>query len=162
MFEFRPASSEDAAIITVQRNKMFREIVIVGGQQPDEDGIKRATVNFLPWVRAELKAGHYLGLFAFVADQVVAGAGLWLMPWPPHPQHPDIAGRAYLLNVYTEEPYRKQGLSRRLVTELIAEASLRGYSMVSLHASEAGRSLYSQLGFIDMNEMVLKLDQTAE
>jgi GNAT superfamily N-acetyltransferase len=161
MFEFRPASLEDAAIITVQRNKMFREITLAQGQQPNEEAIKRATVNFLPWVRQELKAGSYLGLFAYIADSVVASAGLWLMPWPPHPKHPDIAGRAYLLNVYTEAPYRKQGLSRRLVTELIAEASLRGYSMVTLHTSAAGRTLYQQLGFVDMNEMVLMLDQSA-
>jgi GNAT superfamily N-acetyltransferase len=155
MFQFRPATQGDAAIIALHSYRMFWDMAIANGEQPDEAALKASLINFLPWVRDELAQDRYLGRFAFSADTVVAGAGMWLMPWPPGPLSPQLAGRARLMNVYTEPAYRRQGLARRLVVELLAEAQLRGYNVVTLNASAEARLLYEALGFQNGGEMML-------
>ena len=98
--------------------------------------------------------GHYLAWFACEDGKVVAGIGLWLMDWAPGID--GFSGRLpYLLNVYTEPDYRKRGLARCLVTEAIRYCQEQGYPKIRLHASEYGRPLYEQLGFLDNNEMQL-------
>ena len=56
---------------------------------------------------------------------------------------------AYVTNMYTLPEYRKQGISSHLLKLLVEEAKKLGYSLVRLHASSDGRSIYSKIGFVD-------------
>lgn len=147
MYETRPASPGDAAIIAVHRHRMFVDM-----GRPDDANLAAMTAAFLPWVRDALERRTYLGVFATVADTVAAGAGLMLLDWPPHPHDPQPL-RGYLLNVYTEPQHRRRGLARALVQAALDEARLRGIRVVALHASKEGRALYESLGFKATNEM---------
>lgn len=65
--------------------------------------------KFRPWVKRKMEAGEYLAWFANAPDEsVAAGAGLWLMDWPPH-----IVGegkwRGNIVNVYTESGVPEAG-----------------------------------------------------
>ena len=55
--------------------------------------------------------------------------------------------RAHLMNVYTAEGYRRQGIARRLVEMLHAEAAQRGVTEITLDATDEGRKLYTALGY---------------
>ena len=61
------------------------------------------------------------------------------------------------MNVYTEPAHRRRGLSRRLMSELIAWCRAHGITRITLHASTDGRPLYEGLGFTPTNEMRLVL-----
>jgi hypothetical protein len=53
--------------------------------------------KFRPWVKRKMEAGEYLAWFANAPDEsVAAGAGLWLMDWPPHIE----SAREYCERVY--------------------------------------------------------------
>jgi len=65
--------------------------------------------------------------------------------------------RAMILNMYVEPEYRRRGIARSLVNEMIRWCRGNGFVHVGLHASEAGRPLYEQLGFRPTNEMRLEL-----
>jgi len=152
----RRATVADASIVASHRREMFREMKSADGAVLDA-----MEQDFVPWVRQRIASEDYLGWLAVVnegADEglVVAGAGLWLMEWPPH-----IVGRGtrrgYLLNVYTREGHRRMGLARRLVEIAMEWCRVHGIEVMVLHASAAGRPIYEAMGFEGTNEMRLVL-----
>ena len=64
---------------------------------------------------------------------------------------------ATLAGVYTFPGFRRRGLARAVVGRLIELCRTRGCRFVRLRASEQGRPLYEQLGFVPGDEMVLPL-----
>lgn len=113
--------------------------------------------TFIPYVQRALTTGMYRGWLACAGDgRVVAGGGLIVHEWPARPGDPNTR-RAYVLNIYTEPGYRRQGLARRIMTTILDWCRAEGFQTVSLHASQDGRPLYEALGFVPTNEMRLKL-----
>jgi len=150
-FAIREAGPQDAALITYHRRRMFEDM----GR--DAVAIEDMERRFLPWVEDQLVRGSYLGWFATSGEEVVAGAGLWVMDWLPH-----ILGRSTLrgniVNVYTEAAYRRQGLARRLTQLCIDWCWANDIDLIILHASDEGRPLYESMGFRATNEMRLSRD----
>jgi GNAT superfamily N-acetyltransferase len=86
---------------------------------------------------------------------VVGGGGLLIAAWPGFPGERQ-SRRAWILNMYTEPAYRRQGIARRLVETMIEWCRAEGFRAVGLHASQQGRPLYESLGFRPTNEMRLR------
>ena len=59
--------------------------------------------------------------------------------------------RATILNMYTDPPFRRQGIARRLMQTMIDWCRKEGFVRVDLHASDKGRPLYESLGFEPTN-----------
>lgn len=79
-----------------------------------------------------------------------------IMPTFSHPS----GKRAHLMNVYTEESYRRRGIARQLVNMLIGDARAHGATEISLDATESGRPLYESMGFKASEEcMVIDIQQ---
>lgn len=61
-----------------------------------------------------------------------------------------ITGKTgYILNVYTEPEYRRQGLAGKLLTMAIEEGKTRELSYLELAATKPGYPLYKKFGFED-------------
>lgn len=118
---------------------------------PVLDTLERASTG---WTEQKIREGTYLGWIIAQGKRPVASAGLLILDMPPHPLDPKGVQRAHLLNVYVEPAYRRRGLARALVELCLREAERRKIRVVTLHASEAGRPLYAQLGFCISNEMM--------
>ena len=93
------------------------------------------------------------------SNEIVAGAGI-LLRWglPRLAKHDGVvrvaAGRQGIIcNVFTERPWRRRGLARRLVEAAIDGARAAGVAKLVLNASSEGRPLYESLGFVESNEM---------
>lgn len=152
MFETRVATAADAEVIADHRRSMFAEM-----GHGNEEGLQRMVDSFVPWVRERLTDGRYVGwLFVGDDEQVVAGAGVWLMDYPPHWRDPQ-ALRAYLTNFYVAPQVRNRGLAFALLRTAVEEARRHNIKVVSLHASNAGRPIYERSGFEATNEMMLYL-----
>ena len=152
MYDIRPATREDAAIISVQRRRMF---LAMG--RPDDANMQAMLTSFLPWIREAISSGKYLGMLATSVDQVAAGAGMLLLDNAPG-WWDQSTSQAYIFNVYTELEHRRQGLARQLIQALLEEAKLRDICLVSLHTTEEGRALYANLGFEASSEMRMLLE----
>jgi ribosomal protein S18 acetylase RimI-like enzyme len=150
MIETRLATPEDAEAIGQQRMRMFADAGLA-----TEDEMGPMVANFVPWVRAKLANGSYVGWLMEEDGRLVGGAGLWAMDWPPHFLDAEPR-RAYLLNFYVAAEARRRGLARKLLGLAIAEAKARGIKVVTLHASKFGKPLYEQTGFEMSNEMRLR------
>ena len=61
------------------------------------------------------------------------------------------------MNVVTAPEYRRRGIARRMMQVMLEWLAAQGIEHVTLHATEAGRPLYQELGFVDGNEMAIRL-----
>jgi len=150
MFETRLAMATDAELIGEQRRRMFLDSV-----ETTEAQMEAMIAKFVPWVREKLEDGRYVGWLTSKDGRVVAGAGMWLMEFPPHWMHEE-AVRAYLLNFYVDPEFRGQGLAVSLLRTVVDETRRRGIKVVSLHASKYGKPIYERNGFELSNEMILR------
>ena len=150
MLPIRSATLADTAILAAHRRAMFFDM----GHR-DSRALDSMIEAFLPWLREKMAAGEYLAWFAVTeSGAIAAGAGLWLMDWPPHMVGPG-SRRGNILNVYTDPAYRRRGLARRLTETAIEWCRSHDIATVILHASDEGRPLYQSLGFVATNEMRL-------
>ena len=152
-YTIRKATVDDIPIILHHRKAMFTDmglddLALIDAMEPP----------FVAWVSERIANDTYHGWLAVAPDgQVIGGAGLWVYEWIPSPLGPQVT-RGYILNVYTEPGFRKQGIARRLVEEILAYCRARGLKIVLLHASEQGRPIYEALGFAQTNEMRIRLE----
>ena len=150
MAEIRRATAADADAIGQQRLRMF-----VDADVKFAVPMETMVASFVEWLRPKLEDGSYVGWLAEQDGRLVAGAGLWVMEWPPHFMHAEPR-RAYLLNFYVAPEMRRQGLARKLLALAVEEAKARGIKVVTLHASKFGKPVYEQYGFKMSNEMMLR------
>ena len=153
-YTIREGTIADAETIVHHRREMFFDM---GKQNPAV--LDEMAKSFRPWLAEKVSKREYLSWFAIAEDgSVAAGAGLWLMNWPPSLRISE-PWRGNILNVYTERGHRRRGLARRLVTAATEWCRANGISVVILHASDEGRPLYEALGFQPTNELRLILDR---
>jgi GNAT superfamily N-acetyltransferase len=148
MFTTRLATAADAALITHHRRRMF-----VDAGRPDNQVLDRMAEAHTPWVARMIEDGKYIGWLTEDDGKAVAGTGLLLLDWPPHPLDPVSTQRGYLLNVYVEPQYRRRKLASHLIELALAEARRRRIRVVALHSTAEGRPLYVANGFRPTNEM---------
>jgi ribosomal protein S18 acetylase RimI-like enzyme len=150
-FTTRFASVADAELIAAQRRKMFSD-----SGQADDANMQTMAAKFVTWVKPRLADGSYVGWLVQDREQVIAGAGMWLVDFPPHFMDAEPI-RAYLLNFYVDVAFRGHGLAYTLLKTSIVEAQSRGIKVISLHASKFGKPLYERNGFEPTNEMMLRI-----
>ncbi len=151
-YTIRVATAEDVEIIVRHRRDMFVDM----GHR-DEAVLDELVRSFRPWLMEKLSRQEYRGWFAVAPDgSIAAGAGLWLMNWPPG-LYTSEPWRGNILNVFTEREHRRKGLARTLVTAARDWAGQHGIRVVILHSSDQGRPLYQALGFQPTSEMRILL-----
>lgn len=148
MLRTRLAIAGDAPLITRHRHRMF-----VDAGRRDDQVLKIMDEHHEPWVAKAIIDGRYIGWLTEDEGTVVAGGGLLLLDWPPHPLDPRSCLRGYLCNVYVEPSHRRRKLASNLIDLALAEARRRGIRVVSLHSTDEGRPLYEANGFRTTNEM---------
>lgn len=102
---------------------------------------------------------NFVAILAEEAGKVLGTAFLAIAEKPANPTF--LTGKTgTLLNVMTYPEYQKKGIAGKVVTTIIKEAKHLGVSSLDLLATQAGKSLYTKLGFAESPEytaMKLKL-----
>jgi GNAT superfamily N-acetyltransferase len=148
----RKGNLADIATILHHRRAMFFDM-----GHTDAAALDRMEASGEPWLHQAIAGGWYKQWLAEDGHgKIVAGAGVVVVPWPSHYFTADTR-RAVVLNVYTEPEYRRRGIGRKVMQEVISWARKERFDRLYLHASDAGRPLYESLGFVANNEMKLEL-----
>ena len=147
-YSIREATAADAETVVRHRREMFFDM---GRRDPAV--LDEMAKSFRSWLIEKMSREEYRAWFAIARDgSIAAGAGLWLMNWPPG-LYASEPWRGNILNVYTEREHRRRGLARNLVSAARDWCGTQGIHVVILHASDEGRPLYEALGFQPTNEM---------
>lgn len=139
MVEIIRATELDIEDLMAVRLEMLR---IVNGLAPDytfDDTLCSCSRDYF-------LTGDQTTVLAKDGDKVVGCASISYIRVMPTFEHP-TGKRAHLMNVYTNQSYRRQGIARKMIQLLIDEAKERGCTEISLDATEAGRPLYESIGF---------------
>lgn len=156
-FIVRLATVADVPVITRHRAEMFRDM----GKLPSwlYDDLVAESMRYL---NVAVPAGEYIAWLAAAREApeaIVAGAGVQRRRILPHPLRAPTGTvvatgqEGIVLNVFTERAWRRKGLARLLMGHVLAWAATVGLDTLVLHASDEGRSLYEELGFVPTNEM---------
>ena len=148
----RQATTADVDVILDHRRHMFADM-----GRGDEHARDVMVDAARPFIEAGLRTGSYRGWLVDVDGRIVAGGGLAIVPFQPTPSDPRPQ-RVWIVNMYTEPGFRRQGLAKRVLDTMVVWCRNAGMKEVFLHASDAGRPLYELLGFTPMNEMKLVLE----
>ena len=143
-YSIRLAGITDAAVIALHRQSVFVE----HGRGRD-DNLAAMADAFTVWLRRKLRERRYLGWLAEYDGTVVAGVGVLLVEWPPHPAHFGPL-RGYVMNAYTERAHRGTGLDDYLL-QLAAE---RPRPRAPAEPQPAAPSRHESLTFADAPEVV--------
>lgn len=149
MFHIIKATNADLEVLIKSRIEMLKVVNNLSDDQAFDECFINSTRDYF-------SSSKQTTLLAF--DQEVIGCAticyIDLLPTFDHP----TGKRAHIMNVYTRESYRRQGIGLRMVEELIEDAKQRGVTEISLDATKLGRPLYEKCGFVKSEEgMVLNL-----
>ena len=130
------------------------EMLKIVNNMSDEDKFDKILVESS---REYFLNGNQTTLLAKDGEKIIACASISYILLMPTFSHP-TGKRAHLMNVYTNKAYRHQGIAKKMVRQLIAEAKEKGCTEISLDARPDGKPLYKILGFTENKEgMVLEL-----
>jgi ribosomal protein S18 acetylase RimI-like enzyme len=107
-------------------------------------------------IRTEIERGAHIAFLAEADGAVVACAILiW---WTMLPSLTELhRKRGYVSSVYTDPAYRRRGVARRLMEQLIERAHAMGVQRLILWASDMGRPLYLDQGFEPSHALEMNL-----
>lgn len=150
MITYRKTTAADIESVMDIRLEMLREVNGLGKAAPFSGELVRAA-------REYFLHDDQTTVFAEEGNAVAGCASVCFVSIMPTFDHP-AGRRAHLMNVYVRPRWRRRGIAREMVRQLVAEAKERGCTEISLDATESGRPLYQSLGFRDSEEcMVMEL-----
>ena len=114
----------------------------------DMSEVKRQSWEYY---RNALENDTHLAYLIFDEDTFVGAGGISYFQVMPTYHNP-TGKKAYIMNMYTNPDYRRQGIAYKTLELLVADAKERGIAAISLEATELGRPLYEKYGFIKMND----------
>ncbi|OQA89287.1 MAG: Acetyltransferase (GNAT) family protein [bacterium ADurb.Bin236] len=83
--------------------------------------------------------------------RIVASGAITIVSFVPVPL--DLSSRvAYLHSMFTEKKYRKGGLAGSIVKRAVEHCKKAGVKRIFLNASDAGKRLYENMGFVSSPE----------
>ncbi len=153
LYEVRPISVSDAAMVALHRSSMFRDMGLL--DEAEAEQLRRTSEA---WIAGLLLEGAYVGWFVQSNGAVVGGCGLHLSTFGPKPGCSGGGKSAHVANVYVDPPHRRRGLAEKLMVAALQWARTKKLDEITLSASDQARPLYQRLGFArDAARHALKL-----
>jgi GNAT superfamily N-acetyltransferase len=150
---FHVATMDDIPEMTRIRLKFLRNIQNIS----DDGDIPLIGAKIDQYFRQSIRSGDFIALLARKEEKIIATSGMSFHKKPPTGINPS-GKEAYIMNMYTEPPFRNRGIASTLLEKLIEYAITEKITLIRLHAEEMGRSVYKKHGFLDgRNEMVKHL-----
>ncbi|HZJ55946.1 MAG TPA: GNAT family N-acetyltransferase [Myxococcaceae bacterium] len=138
-----PIVREAGAVDLPELIRLRLALLSTFGPVDHPDALAEATAGYLERAMSD---GSFLAVVAEVDGRLVASSGLCVLRRLPLADNPGGL-EGYILNMYTEPTWRRRGLARDILRQLLALGKQRGLARVWLHATADGRALYEAEGF---------------
>ncbi|MCX6248020.1 MAG: GNAT family N-acetyltransferase [Bacteroidetes bacterium] len=150
--KLRKAGISDVQTIIDSRIEFVRE-VNCGLTEETESRLRRSLGNYL---RKSFRNNSFVSWFAEYNDQPVAFSGMVIREQPGNFDLPN-GKTGYILNMFTIQDFRNNGLGSLLFQKLIDEARKRKLDRIELHATSDGEPIYRKFGLTEPHDKVLEL-----
>lgn len=144
--KYKKATLKDIDILTKTRIEVLRAANQLS-EDTDMSEVERQSYNYY---QKSLRDGSHVAYLVFDGTRFVgAGAVSFYKVMPTY--HNPSGNKAYIMNMYTNTDYRRNGIATKVLDKLIKESKNRGITAISLEATDMGRPLYEKYGFVKMN-----------
>jgi GNAT superfamily N-acetyltransferase len=149
----REATIQDIPDLVRLRRMMFESMGF-----DDSAQMSTADAAAYTYFAQAMPAKQFYGWLAVTpTGEAVGSGGVVFDQHPPGPTN--LSGRTgYIMNLVTDPRYRRRGIARQMMQTMIKWLAEQGIQRVTLHATDVGRPLYNELGFVDSNEMRLRVE----
>ncbi|HJT16092.1 MAG TPA: GNAT family N-acetyltransferase, partial [Thermoanaerobaculia bacterium] len=152
-FQIREATLNDVPLLADARYAMF--------QEAGYTELETMRIVSPAYIASALRDGTYRAWIAETETGERVGSGaVTVTAAPPHPLDSNTS-RATVWSLYTDPAWRRRGIARQLMTEILSWCRAKGLRTISLHATPAGAALYEQFGFRKTSEMQVRIDVAA-
>lgn len=147
--EIRNADIQELDLLLDWRMEVLRNVFSEEFNTLSKKEIEAIYENNRRYYLNHLESGEHIACFAELDGEIVGCGGVCIYDEMPSPDN--IGGKcAYLMNIYTRQEYRRQGIAAKTVEHLIKECKARLIEKIYLETSADGEKMYRQLGFKDM------------
>ena len=151
-FKCKRATMEDI-------DELVRTRIIVlraANKLSDDEDMSVVEEESYAYYRRALESGEHIAYLVYDNGKFIGAGGLSFYQVMPTYHNP-TGKKAYIMNMYTNPAYRRKGIAYHTLEILVADAKNKGIDAISLEATEMGRPLYEEFGFVGMkDEMELK------
>ena len=152
-YAIRRATPDDAALLAEHRALVWREV----GDWEAEPMAAQVPV-WTAWFHEAVADGTYVAFIAEENGEGIASGAVLVHVAIPRPDWPsDREGRVQ--SVYVVPHARRRGIARALMAEIVDYAHAAMLIRLMLHPSEEARPLYASLGFVQLDQMGLRLSE---
>ena len=144
---YRKATLADIEVLTETRIEVLR----AANQLSDDVDMSEVKEQSFEYYQNALKNNTHTAYLVFDGEIFVGAGGISYYQVMPTFHNP-TGKKAYIMNMYTNPNYRRQGIAFKTLDLLVADAKAKGITAISLEATAMGRPLYEKYGFIKMND----------
>ena len=141
--EYRVATLDDLDLLTASRVKVLRAANKLD-DSVDMTEVEKESYNY--YKKALADGTHFAILVMDDGEFIGAGGVSFYNVMPTY--HNPSGKKAYIMNMYTDPSYRRQGIAYKTLDMLVHVARKRGINQISLEATEMGRPLYEKYCFV--------------
>lgn len=103
------------------------------------------------YYKRTLETGEHIAYLVYDNGVFIGAGGVSFYQVMPTYHNPS-GRKAYIMNMYTEPEYRRQGIAFHTLDLLVRDAKEQDVSQIELEATDMGRPLYNKYGFIKMED----------
>lgn len=144
--EYRIATLEDIEFLTTSRIEVLR----AANKLDNSVDMSEVEASSREYYKRALANGTHVAILVMEGDSFVGAGGVSYYKVMPTYHNPS-GEKAYIMNMYTNPAYRRQGIAFMTLDMLVQDAKKRGITQISLEATDMGRPLYEKYGFVPMN-----------
>lgn len=144
---YKKATLEDLEILTETRICVLR----AANKLTDDVDMTEVREQSYAYYKKALSDDTHVAYLVFDKDAFVGAGGVSFFQVMPTFHNPS-GRKAYIMNMYTDPNYRRQGIAYKTLDLLVSEAKERDITAISLEATDMGRPLYVKYGFVEMHD----------
>ena len=149
--EFKRADLNDLEALVSSRIK----VLIAANKLPEDTDMSLIEQQSRDYYKQSLADGSHTAYLVYDGDDIIAAGGVSYYRVMPTCDVP-TGRKAYIMNMYTDPRYRRQGIAYKTLSLLVEDAKSKGVDFISLEATDMGRPLYEKFGFVGTpHEMIL-------
>ncbi|MCR5415468.1 MAG: GNAT family N-acetyltransferase [Pseudobutyrivibrio sp.] len=149
--EIKVATLKDIDILTSSRVEVLR----AANKLDESVDMTEVEEQSRKYYERALEDGSHIAILVMEGDKFIGAGGVSFYEVMPTYHNPS-GKKAYVMNMYTNPEYRRQGIAYKTLDTLVKMSKERGVEQISLEATEMGRPLYEKYGFTQMeSEMEL-------